>query len=115
MHACLCMPDSTVLALVFEVIMSQRHWVKAPLHTQHIYTALHEQQCLCLCIRLCLCAYVFILDYVCMYVLFVFDCVFFLYAVNNFAHVSRFIYIHLKGFEPEEGFMIYCDNNNMLL
>lgn len=39
--AYLSMPDSAVLALVFEVIMSQRHRVKAPLLTQHIYIIVH--------------------------------------------------------------------------
>lgn len=62
--AYLCMPDSTVLALVFEVIMSQRHWVKTLLHTQHIYINVR--------LSLFVCAYVFILHYVC-HVLHVFD------------------------------------------
>lgn len=53
------MPDSAALALVFEVIMSQRRQVKAPLHTQHIYITVHRLRRLCLCVCLRLCVYVY--------------------------------------------------------
>lgn len=48
------MPNSTVLGLVFEVIMSQRHWVMAPLHTQHIYIS----NCVCVLFHMYVYSYI---------------------------------------------------------
>lgn len=97
------MPDSAILALAFEVIMSHRHWVKASLHTQHIYIAAHYQQCRCAFARARVHMYLYYIMYASM------CCVSlimlrYLYACGSLCLCSRVylhtvVVLHLRGFE----------------
>lgn len=100
----LCMPDSAVLALVFEVIMSQRHWVKAPLQTQHIYIT-QTTVFVCVFVSACVHMYLYYIMYACMCCmslimrLYLYACEYLRLCFG--VHLHTVAVLHLEGFEHQ--------------